>query len=88
MSRRIDIELTSRAPDGNFTWRAAGARQPKGVVDASLVPGGVDVGGVVRAEIEVGIEGIEVISVLPPKAPRTDDAEAQRIEVVGTVKSR
>lgn len=44
-------------------------------------------GGVVRAEIEVGIEGIEVISVLPPKAPRTDDAEAQRIEVVGTVKS-
>ena len=39
MSRRLDIELTSRTPEGAYTWRAAGARQPKGLVDADLVPG-------------------------------------------------
>ena len=44
MSRRIDIELTSARPDGSFTWRAAGAKQPKGEIDASLAPGGAKVG--------------------------------------------
>ena len=34
---RIDIELTSSRPDGTWTWRAAGARQPKGVVSASVL---------------------------------------------------
>ncbi len=39
MPRRIDIELTSSRPDGSWTWRAAGAREPRGVVDASVLPG-------------------------------------------------
>ena len=32
MSVRIEIELTSSAPDGSWTWRAAGAREPRGVL--------------------------------------------------------
>ena len=37
MSRRIDIELTSSRDDGTWTWRAAGAKQPKGTLDADLL---------------------------------------------------
>ena len=62
MSRRIDIELTSQTADGSWTWRAAGARQPKGIVDASLVPAGEKAGSVLRADVEIGLEGIEVLS--------------------------
>lgn len=81
MSRRIDIELTSRTDDG-FTWRAAGAKQPRGVVAASLVPDGTGAGATVRAEIESGIEGVEVVAVLaaPQKA---DNGAPNRIEVLG-----
>ncbi len=40
MSIRIEIELTSSAPDGSWTWRAAGAREPRGVLDGSILPAG------------------------------------------------
>ena len=36
MSRRIEVELTSERPDGSWTWRAAGAREPKGELDGGL----------------------------------------------------
>ena len=62
MSRRIDIELTSQTSEGSWTWRAAGARQPKGTVDASLVPTGEKVGAILRADVEVGLEGMEILS--------------------------
>ena len=51
MSHRIDIELTS-ANDGVWTWRAAGARQPKGTLDPGTLYEGARVGDVVRAEAE------------------------------------
>ena len=41
MSRRIEIELTSTRPDGSWTWRAAGAREPKGVLDGVGAAGGL-----------------------------------------------
>ena len=44
MSRRIEVELTSRRDDGTWTWRAAGAREPKGLVDAALLPAEFSVG--------------------------------------------
>ncbi|MFM7069186.1 MAG: hypothetical protein ACKOYM_06960, partial [Actinomycetes bacterium] len=81
MSRRLEIELTSRRPDGTWTWRAAGAKQPKGEINASVVPEGVDVGHVVRADAEFLVDGIEILSILPPKGPRK---EVERLEVVGT----
>lgn len=81
MSHRMDIELTSSRGDEIFTWRAAGARQPRGAVAASLLPKGSKIGDVVRIEAEVEIDGITVLAVLPPKEKQTPSG---RIEVVGT----
>jgi len=81
--RRIDVELTSAKEDGSFTWRAAGAKQPKGVVEGSLLYGGAKVGDVVRAEADFDIEGITIVSVVPPPHA-TVRAEPTRIDIVGT----
>jgi hypothetical protein len=79
--RRIEIELTSARPDGTWTWRAAGAREPKGVLDGGLLHEGAKAGDVLRAEAEFELEGIVITSVA---APKTDNRqEAQRIEIVG-----
>ena len=67
MSRRIEIELTSKREDGTWTWRAAGALQPKGVVADSVVPSGAAVKDVVRAEVESDLDGTRVLSITPPK---------------------
>ena len=68
MSHRIDIELTSQSSD-SWTWRAAGARQPRGAVDQSLVYPGARVGDVVRAEAERSFDGsTEIVSIKAPKA--------------------
>src|SRR3954468_10808373 len=67
---RIDIELTSSRPDGTWTWRAAGARQPKGVVAASILHEGAKVGDVVKAEADFDLDGINVTSVMAPKAKK------------------
>src|SRR4051794_30321899 len=80
MSRRIEVELTSSRSDGTWTWRAAGAREPKGVLEASILPTGAKVGDVLRVDAEFGIDGIEVTHVLPPKGDRK---EPERIELLG-----
>ena len=74
---RIDIELTSVSGDGSWTWRAAGAREPKGVLDGSILPVGVGVGDQLRAESEKDVEGIRILSIVPPKqkAGRSDVLE-------------
>ncbi len=77
---RIEVELTSERPDGTWTWRAAGARQPKGVLAGHLLPAGARVGDVVRAEADIDLEGITVTTVLPPKGERREPA---RLEVFG-----
>jgi hypothetical protein len=86
MSRHIDIELTSKAGDGSWTWRAAGARQPKGTVEAALVPAGEAVGAVLRADVEIGLEGIEILSLTAAKPARSPEKTEGRIEVKGTPK--
>jgi hypothetical protein len=78
MAHRIDIELTSQSGE-SWTWRAAGARQPKGVVHASLLYPGAKVGDVVRAEAERALDGTQIVSVTAPRAARVDDVE--RIEI-------
>ena len=70
MSQRLEVMLTSRRPDGTWTWRAAGARQPKGVLSEGLVPAGAAVGDVLRVEAEVSVDGIAVRQVLPTKTER------------------
>jgi hypothetical protein len=64
MSRRIDIELTSALGDGTWTWRAAGARQPKGVLDSSVLPADPSVGDIFKVDIEQEIDGITVLGVV------------------------
>ncbi len=83
MTRRIDIELTSRRDDGSWTWRAPGARQPRGEVDGSLLPEGAKIGDVLRADAEFEIEVIVVTGVFQPRAAARADAE-RRIEVLGS----
>jgi hypothetical protein len=83
MTRRIDIELTSSRDDGTWTWRAPGARQPRGSLEGTLLPQGAKVGDVLRADAEFDLEGIVVTSVLAPKDdPRTE--KVARIEIVGS----
>ena len=81
MSRRIKIELTSKQPDGTWTWRAAGAKLPKGELNGSLLFSGAKVGDVVRADADFMMDGIDIIAVLPPKGARK---EPERIVIVGT----
>lgn len=68
MSRRIDIELTSSRPDGTWTWRAAGAREPKGVLDGTILPSGSKTGDVMKVDAEFDIDGIEILSVVQNRA--------------------
>ncbi len=86
MSRRIEIEITSL--NGELaTWRAAGAKLPKGVLSTSLVPGGPVVGAVYRADIEQYMEGIEILAVLPAKTASPLDPKHERVELIPTAKS-
>ena len=64
MSRRLDIELTSNRQDGTWTWRAAGAKSPKGVVNSSLLSTTAKTGDVLKVEADFDIDGISVLSVV------------------------
>src|SRR4029453_15782473 len=81
MPRRMELELTSARPDGTWTWRAAGAREPRGVVEGSVLPAESKVGDVVRADVDVDVDGITILNVLAPKASRKGP---ERLEVVGS----
>ncbi|MFT3854663.1 MAG: hypothetical protein QM733_18295 [Ilumatobacteraceae bacterium] len=67
MSRRIDIELTSARPDGTWTWRAAGAKEPRGILDGSLLPEGATTGAVLKADAETNLDGTTILSVASAK---------------------
>ena len=82
MSSRLEIELTSSRPDGTWTWRKAGAKLPKGELPGDVVPAGVNVGDVVRAEADILTDGVIILSVQAPKAARAERFET--LEVVGT----
>jgi len=80
MSRRIEIELTSTREDGSWTWRKAGGREPKGVVEATLVPEGSNVGDVLKADADFMMDGINIVGFNASKKGRT---EADTLEVIG-----
>ncbi len=71
MARRLEIELTSNRSDGKWTWRAAGAKQPKGTLDGALLPEGTEVGDVVKVEADATLDGLEITAVLPTRSPRS-----------------
>ena len=70
MARRIEVELTSTKDSDTWTWRAAGARQPKGEVATTLLYPDAKVGDVVKVEAEFHLDGIEVVEVFAPKAKK------------------
>ncbi|MET0661858.1 MAG: hypothetical protein ABWZ42_01880, partial [Ilumatobacteraceae bacterium] len=78
MSRRIDIELTSALADGSWTWRAAGARKPNGVLDGSILPDGAKVGDEIKVEMEQMLDGVEILSVVKGRQ-KTGDANVLEI---------
>jgi len=81
---RMRIELTSARDDGAWTWRAAGARQPRGSIDRALLPEGVTVGDVLRVEVDQFMDGIEVTSVLHDQEERTTP---ETLEIIGSGRS-
>ena len=80
MARRLEIELTS-SNDDKWTWRAAGAKKPKGVLDGSLLPEGASVGDVLKVEADADLEGLTITTVFAPKGPRK---ESERLELLGS----
>lgn len=68
MPTRIDIELTSAAADGSWTWRAAGAREPRGVLDGSLLSPAAAVGDHLKVETDHDMDGIRVTAIVTSKA--------------------
>ena len=83
MSRRIEIELTSSRPDGTWTWRAAGAREPKGVLEGAVLPSSSKVGDVVKVEADFDVDGISILSVVAGKE-RVD--KTNRLELLASDK--
>ena len=83
MSRRLEVELTSKRDDGSYTWRQAGAKQPKGVLDGALLYEGAAIGDVVRVDADFAVDGVFITHVLPPKAKRV---EKPTLEILGSGK--
>ena len=83
MSRRLSIELTSNKGDGTWTWRAAGAREPRGLISADLLPKGAGISSVITAEVQSDMDGIAVLAVIESEDTR---AEPETIQLLGTGK--
>jgi len=81
VARRLEIELTSTRGDGSWTWRAVGAKKPKGDVDGSLIPDGVSIGDVVKVEAEADLDGLTITEVFAPKTTRK---QPQLLELLGS----
>jgi hypothetical protein len=82
MGHRIEVELTSQSDETTWTWRAAGAKLPRGTVSSALVPPGTSVGAVLRAEVETTLDGTTVTALLAPKG-KPEPKPVGRIEVLG-----
>ena len=67
MSKRIDIELTSNRGDGTWTWRAAGAKTPKGTLNGSILDAGAKTGDTLKVEAEFDLDGVEILSLVKTK---------------------
>ena len=67
MSKRIDIELTSNRGDGTWTWRAAGAKTPKGTLNGSILDAGAKTGDTIKVEAEFDLDGVEILALVKTK---------------------
>ena len=83
MPNRLDIEITSQSDESSYTWRSAGAREPKGTVPAKILPNDVSIGDILRVEADFMIDGIEITSVLPTKSKKNSP---EILEILGSGK--
>ena len=61
--------------------RRGRARDQRGVVQGTLVPGGSKVGDVLRAEADFDLDGVTIVGLSPIQAKKRNEAE--RIEIIG-----
>ena len=82
MSRRIEIELTSQRSDGSWTWRAVGAREPKGEIAGHLIGFPASVGDELTVEADFHLDGIEIVEA--HKQQPKNSPMAETLEVLGS----
>ena len=83
MSKRIDIELTSNRGDGTWTWRAAGAKTPKGTLNGSILDAGAKTGDTLKVEAEFDLDGVEILSLVKTKEK---SVRGNILEILGSEK--
>jgi hypothetical protein len=59
--------LTSNRGDGTWTWRAAGAKTPKGTLNGSILDAGAKTGDTLKVEAEFDLDGVEILSLVKTK---------------------
>ena len=80
---RIEIELTSSKEDGSWTWRALGAREPRGSLDGALLVEPAAVGDVLRVETDQFLDGMTVTAILPPRDKRSSPVLLELLDNAG-----
>ena len=88
MPNRLDIEITSQSTESSYTWRSAGAKEPKGTIKASLLPSGVAIGDVLKVEADFMIDGIEITAVLPQKIKKDGPELLELLGKIGRASCR
>ena len=80
---RIEIELTSSKEDGSWTWRALGAREPRGSLDGALLAEPAAVGDVLRVETDQFLDGMTGTAILPPRDKRSSPVLLELLDNAG-----
>ena len=80
---KIEVEITSQRENGDWTWRAVGAREPKGTVEASLLPTDLIIGAQFSVETEHFLDGIVVTKVFDQKQA---SEKGETLEILGSGK--
>ena len=80
--KRIQVELTSEQGD-TWTWRKAGAKQPKGEIGIALLPKGSRLGDQIYINIITEIDGIIVESASPLLKEEEKADEYKTLEFIG-----
>lgn len=83
MSKRIDIELTSNRGDGTWTWRAAGAKTPKGTLNGSILEADAKTGDTLKVEAEFDLDGVEILSLVKTKEK---SVRGNMLQIIGSEK--
>ncbi|MDG2352620.1 MAG: hypothetical protein P8L35_07420 [Acidimicrobiales bacterium] len=80
---KIDVVITSQRENGDWTWRAVGAREPKGTVEASLLPDNLSIGAKFSVETEHFLDGVVVTKVFDQKQ---SSEKGETLEILGSGK--